>query len=126
MFATPFRLVLRAWFGDDARRIIREYLPPASRQYASRHFQGKPQLLDRVGVPFAPKVDQDLRQPPPQEPGPVHTRTTSGASVTSWLWGAGATVLRIECNWRSYRSALPLALFTASHAYPGPSPVCLR
>src|SRR5215469_8462551 len=67
MFATPVWLVLWAWFADDPRRIIREYLPPPCRQYSRGHFYGKPELLDGIGMPFAPKVDQDLRQAMSQE-----------------------------------------------------------
>src|SRR5262249_22585765 len=120
MFATPVRLVLRAWFGDDARRIIREYLPPASRQYGSARFDGKPELLDRVGMPFAPKVDQDLRQPPPQDPGPVHTRTTSGASVTSWLWSPGRRFYGSSATGEAIGRRCPWRCSRPSYAYLGP------
>jgi hypothetical protein len=46
----------------------REYLPARSRRYGSRHFEGKLQLLERIGMPFAPKHDEDLRQRTPQDP----------------------------------------------------------
>jgi hypothetical protein len=95
MFATPVRLVLWAWSGDDARRIIREYLPPRSRQCSSGHFHRKPELLDRIGMPFAPKVDQDLRQPMPEDPGPVHAGMATGAKGNQLGVVAGAAVMHI-------------------------------
>jgi hypothetical protein len=100
MFATPVRLVGWAWFGwawfgDAARRKIREDLPPSSRQYASRHFHGKPELLDRIGMPLAPKGDEDLRQPPPQDPGAVHPGMAPGAERHQLGVVAGAAVVNI-------------------------------
>jgi hypothetical protein len=65
--------------GDGARRKIQQFLPPPSRRYGSGHFYGKLQLLDRIGMPLAPKGDQDLRQPMPQDPGPVYPGMAPGA-----------------------------------------------
>jgi hypothetical protein len=65
--------------GDDWRRKTREDLPARSRRCGSRHFDRKLQLLDRIGMPFAPKGNQDLRQPAPQKPGPVHPGMAAGA-----------------------------------------------
>jgi len=68
-------------------------LPPRSSRYSSGHFDGKPELLDRIGMPFAPKVDQDLRQPTPQDQGPVHPRMAAGAERHQLGVVAGAAVL---------------------------------
>ena len=97
MFAASVRLVLRAWFvwfGEDARRIIR-YLPPLSRRYGCEHFEGKQELLDRIGMPFAPKIDQDLRQAMSQDSGPVHPGMAAGAEGYQLSMVAGVAMMNI-------------------------------
>ena len=54
-------------------------MPARSRRWGGRQFDRKLQLLDRIGMPFAPKNDQDLRQPTPQDPAPVHPGMAAGA-----------------------------------------------
>ena len=95
MFATPVWLVLWAWIGDDARGKIREDLPPACRQYSSGHFDGKLELLDRIGMPLAPKDNQDLRQPMPEDPGPVYPGMTAGAERHQPGVVAGVAVMNV-------------------------------
>ena len=94
-FANPVWLVFPAWWGDDARRKIRQYLPLPSRQYSSGHVDGKPELLDRVGMPFAPKHDEDLGQPAPEDPGPVHPGVAAGAERHQLGVVAGVAVVNI-------------------------------
>jgi hypothetical protein len=64
----------------------------------------KLELLDRIGMPFAPKDNQELLQPPPQEAGAVQpgmrgkklilspTVATSGTASSS---GTGIAMNRI-------------------------------
>ena len=63
--------------------------------YSSGHFYGKPDLLDVIGMPFAPKVDQDLRQPPPKDSGPVHPGMAAGAERHQLGVVAGIGVIHI-------------------------------
>jgi hypothetical protein len=70
-------------------------LPPPCRQYASRHFQGKLELLDRIGMPFAPKGYQDLRQPTREDLGPVHPGMAAGAERHQLGVVAGSAVMNI-------------------------------
>jgi hypothetical protein len=91
----PSGSFFRSWPGTVRAGKIREYLPPGSRQYGSRHFQGKLQLLDRIGLPFAPKVDEDLRQPPPEDPGPVHPGMAAGAERHQLVGVAGVAVMNV-------------------------------
>ena len=74
---------------------IRECLPPPCRQYSSGHFEGKLELLDRVGMPIAPKGNQGLRQPTPEDPGPVHAGMAAGAQRHQLGMVAGAAVVNI-------------------------------
>ena len=67
MFATRVRLVLWERAGNGALGLMREYLPPPCRRYSRGHFERKPERLDRIGMPLAPKGNQGLRQPPPQD-----------------------------------------------------------
>ena len=96
MFAISVWLVLWAWFGDDARRKIREYLPPPCRQYSGGHFEGKLELLDGIGMPLAPKGNQGLRQPPPQDPDPVHAGMAAGAERHQLGVVAGLAVMNVS------------------------------
>jgi len=95
IFAAAVRLVLPEWTGDDARRKTREVLPDRSRQYSSQHFDRQLQLLDRIGMPFTPKGNQDLRQPPPEDPVPVHPGMAAGTERHQLGVVAGAAVMNI-------------------------------
>jgi hypothetical protein len=70
-------------------------LPPPSQQYASRHFHGKPDLLDRIGMPLAPKGAEDIGQAPPQDPGPVYPGMSAGAQRHQLGVVAGSAVMNI-------------------------------
>jgi hypothetical protein len=70
-------------------------MPPPSHQCASRHFHGKPELLDCIGMPFAPKGDQDLREPPPQDPRAVHPGMAAGTGGHQPGVVAGLSVMNI-------------------------------
>jgi hypothetical protein len=54
------------------------------------------QLLDRIGMPFEPKRDEDLRQPTPEDPGPVHPGMAAGAGRHQLGVVAGPAVMNIQ------------------------------
>ena len=70
-------------------------MPARSRQYGGGHFEGKLQLLDRSGMPIAPKDNQDLGQPTPEDPGPVHPGMAAGAERHQLGVVAGLAVMDI-------------------------------
>jgi hypothetical protein len=70
-------------------------LPPLSCRYSSGHFYGKPELLDRIGMPFAPKVDQDLRQAMSQDSSAVHPGMAAGAEGHQQGVVPGAAVVNV-------------------------------
>jgi hypothetical protein len=46
-------------------------------------------------MPFAPKHDEDLGQPPPEDPGPVHPGMAAGAEGDQLGVIAGVAVVNI-------------------------------
>ena len=80
---------------DAAERTRYRTSPEFAPEPSSRHFEGKLELLDRIGMPLAPKVDQDLRQPPAQDPGPVHPGVAPGAERHQPGVVAGLAVMNV-------------------------------
>ena len=63
-------------------------------------------------MPLAPKGDEDVRQPPPQDPGAVHPGMAAGAERHQLGVVAGVAVVRYRL------SALPLQQLPISYSSP--------
>ena len=73
---------------------------PADRRRLMEAARGTPADIStgsriRIGMPLAPKGDEDVRQPPPQDPGAVHPGMAAGAERHQLGVVAGLAVMNI-------------------------------